>query len=301
VNPRFSRNDACRSGPVSATAGIGLRLPHHRWVLEQRPAVNWFEVHPENYMTAGAQSAELEQIATDYPLSLHAVGLSLGTAGGPDLAYLERLGELVSRYQPCLVSDHLSWSAVDGTYFPDLLPLPCTDEALDVFAEGVDRTQSALKRQILVENPSQYFPLPHAMSEADFLAGLVRRTGCGVLLDINNIYVSALNCGSDPDGQLHEYLAKIPHSNIGEVHLAGHATVIGADGQQRRIDDHGAQVCGPVWQLFRHAIETLGPRPTLIEWDTRLPSFEVLQGEASVAQWILEESAPAEHHYAIAR
>ena len=301
MNPRFSRNDACRPGPISATAGIGLRLPHHRWLLEQRPAVHWLEVHPENYMTEGVQSAELERIANDYPLSLHAVGLSLGTAGGPDLAHLERLRELVSRYQPCLISDHLSWSAVDGTYFPDLLPLPYTDEALGVFAAGVDRTQSTLQRQMLVENPSKYFPLPHAMSEADFLAELVRRTGCGVLLDINNIYVSALNCGSDPDGQLHEYLAKIPHSNIGEVHLAGHATVIGADGRQRRIDDHGARVCGPVWQLFRHAIEILGPRPTLIEWDTRLPSFEVLQGEASVAQWILEESAPAEHLYAIAR
>ena len=301
VNPEFFRNDARSPGPVCATAGIGLRLQHHRWLLEQRPRAHWLEVHPENYMTAGAQSAELDRIANHYPLSLHAVGLSLGSAGGPDSAHLERLRELVSRYQPCLVSDHLSWSAVDGTYFPDLLPLPYTDEALGVFAANVDRTQSILKRQILVENPSKYIPLLHAMSEADFMAEVVRRTGCGVLLDINNIYVSALNFGSDPNGQLHEYLAKIPHASIGEVHLAGHATVIGADGHQRRIDDHGARVCGPVWQLFRRAVQAIGPRPTLIEWDTRVPSFEVLQGEASVAQRILEEPVAAEHLYAIAR
>jgi uncharacterized protein len=301
VNPRFSRNDACRPGPVSANAGIGLRLPHHRWLMEHRPAVHWLEVHPENYMTEGAQSAELERIATDYPLSLHAVGLSLGSVGGPDPAHLERLRELVSRYQPGLVSDHLSWSAIDGTHFPDLLPLPYTQEALEVFAASVDRTQSTLRRQLLVENPSRYFPLPHAMSEAEFLAELVRRTGCGVLLDINNIYVSALNCGADPNAQLHECLARIPHSSIGELHLAGHATVIAADGQQRRIDDHGSQVCGQVWQLFRDTIQTLGPRPTLIEWDTRLPSFEDLQGEASVAQWILDETTLSVNRYVAAR
>jgi uncharacterized protein (UPF0276 family) len=219
VSPGFSRNDACRPRPVSANAGIGLRLPHHRWLLEHRPAVNWLEVHPENYMTAGARSAQFERIADDYPLSLHAVGLSLGSVGGPD----------------------------------------------------------------------------------PVLGQLVRRTGCGVLLDINNIYVSALNFGTDPYLQLQEYLARIPHSSIGELHLAGHATVIGADGQQRHIDDHGSGVCGQVWQLFRTTIKVLGPRPTLIEWDTRLPSFEVLQGEAGVAQWILKESAPAEPLYAIAR
>jgi hypothetical protein len=139
------------------------------------------------------------------------------------------------------------------------------------------------------------------MSEAEFLAELVRRTGCGVLLDINNIYVSALNCGGDPYTQLQDCLVRIPHTSIGELHLAGHATVTTTDGQQRRIDDHGSQVCGQVWQLFRNTIETLGPRPTLIEWDTRLPSFEDLQGEANVAQWILEESAPSVNHYVAAR
>ena len=269
--------------------------------MEYRPAVAWLEVHPENYMTDAAQSAELERIANNYPLSLHAVGLSLGSVEGPDPAHLEKLRELVSRYQPCLVSDHLSWIAIDGNHFPDLLPLPYTEEALEVFAASVDRTQSSLKRQLLVENPSRYFPLPHAMSEAEFLAALVRKTGCGVLLDVNNIYVSARNCGTNPYAQLRDYLVRIPHSAIGEVHLAGHATVIGTDGRQRRIDDHGSQVCEQVWQLFRNTLETIGPRPTLIEWDTRLPSFETLQGEARIAQWILEESAQAVDRYVVAR
>jgi hypothetical protein len=301
VNPRFSRNDAYRPGPISATAGIGLRLPHHQWLIEHRPAAAWLEVHPENYMTEGVASAELDRIACDYPLSLHAVGLSLGSVGGPDPQHLKRLQELVTRYQPLLVSDHLSWSAVDGIHLPDLLPLPYNSEALGVFVESVDRMQSALKRQILVENPSKYLRLPHSMSEAEFLAEIVRKSGCGVLLDVNNIYVSALNCGLDPDSQLLEYLENIPGRSIGEIHLAGHSTVTGEHGRQYRIDDHGSQVCGQVWQLFRTVIAALGARPVLIEWDTRLPSFEVLQGEARVAQRFMEESAAAEHHYAVAR
>lgn len=301
MNPRIPRNEAYRLGPISAAAGIGLRLPHHQWLLEHRPAAAWLEVHPENYMTDGIASAELERIASDYPLSLHAVGLSLGSVGGPDPEHLERLKELVKRYQPLLVSDHLSWSAVDGIHLPDLLPLPYNSEALGVFVDSVDRVQSALKRQILVENPSKYLCLPHSMSEAEFLAEIVRRSGCGVLLDVNNIHVSALNCGADPHLQLLGYLEKIPSRSIGEIHLAGHATQTGEHGRQLLIDDHGSQVCGQVWQLFRTAIAALGARPALIEWDTRLPSFEVLQGEARVAQWILEESAAAEELCAVAR
>jgi uncharacterized protein len=280
--------------PFCADAGIGLRLPHHRSVIEQRPPVRWFEIHAENYMTDSVAASELEQIARDYPLSIHAVGLSLGSVGGPDPKHLERLRELVVRYEPCLVSDHLSWSAVDGVHFPDLLPLPYTEESLDVFATGVDQAQSVLRREILVENPSKYLPLTHAMSEADFLAEIVRRTGCGVLLDINNIYVSARNGGRDPNSELLEYLEKIPPESIGELHLAGHAVVTAPDGHERRIDDHGSHVCGKVWKLFRIAVETIGARPTLIEWDTRLPSFEVLTAEADLAQSILEVSATAE-------
>jgi hypothetical protein len=282
-----------------ADAGIGLRLPHHRAAIEQRPPVRWFEIHAENYMSCGVAATELEQISRDYPLSIHAVGLSLGSAGGPDPKHLERLRELVARFEPCLVSDHLSWSAVDGVHFPDLLPLPYTEESLDVFATSVDRAQSALRREILIENPSKYLPLAQAMSEADFLAEIVRRTGCGVLLDINNIYVSARNGGRDPGSDLFECLEKIPPESIGELHLAGHAVVTGPEGREQRIDDHGSHVCGEVWKLFRVAVETLGARPTLIEWDTRLPSFEVLTAEADLAQWILEESATAEIQRAV--
>jgi uncharacterized protein (UPF0276 family) len=272
--------------PISARAGIGLRLPHHTWVLEQRPEVAWLEVHPENYMTDGSASEELERIAHDYPLSLHAVGLSLGSPAGPDPEHLERLGQLVTRYQPGLVSDHLSWSASDGIHLPDLLPLPYTEEALAVFASNVELVQEALGRPILVENPSRYMSLPHStLTEAEFLEQLVRRTGCGVLLDINNIYVTASNCGADPESHLNDCLRRLPARSVGELHLAGHS----ASGQ-RLIDDHGSQVCAAVWQLFRTACATLGARPTLIEWDTRLPSFEVLQGEARVAQWIMTKA-----------
>jgi uncharacterized protein (UPF0276 family) len=287
--------------PFCADAGIGLRLPHHRLVIEQQPLVRWFEIHAENYMTHGVAATELEQVSRDYPLSIHAVGLSLGSIGGPDAKHLARLRELVARYEPCLVSDHLSWSAVDGVHFPDLLPLPYTEESLDVFAIGVDRAQSALRREILIENPSKYLPLTHTMSEADFLAEIVRRTGCGVLLDINNIYVSARNDGRDPNSELLDYLAKIPPERIGELHLAGHAVVTRPEGREQRIDDHGSHVCGDVWKLFRVAVETLGARPTLIEWGTRLPSLEVLAAEADLAQWILEVSATSESRRVVTR
>jgi hypothetical protein len=269
--------------PIPARAGIGLRLPHHDWVLEHQPNIEWLEVHPENYMTESGVCAELEHIARDYPLSLHAVGLSLGSAAGPDPEHLAQLRQLVRRYQPGLVSDHLSWSASDGIHLPDLLPLPYTEEALRVFATNVERVQDTLARTILVENPSRYMSLPHStLTEAEFLGQLVRRTGCGVLLDINNIYVTAHNCGGDPARQLEEYLRGLPGGSVGELHLAGHST-----SGDRLIDDHGSQVCADVWRLFRTAIATLGPRPTLIEWDTRLPVFETLESEARVAQWIM--------------
>jgi uncharacterized protein (UPF0276 family) len=269
--------------PIPARAGIGLRLPHHDWVLERHPNIAWLEVHPENYMTDGSASEELERIAQDYPLSLHAVGLSLGSPAGPDAQHLARLKQLVARYQPGSVSDHLSWSASDGIHLPDLLPLPYTEEALAVFATNVERVQETLARPILVENPSRYMSLPHStLTEAEFLEQVVRRTGCGALLDINNIYVTARNCGADPESQLREYLQRLPGSSIGELHLAGHS----ASGH-RLIDDHGSQVCTEVWQLFRTSVATLGARPTLIEWDTRLPSFETLQDEARAAQWIM--------------
>jgi hypothetical protein len=293
VGPGSLCNDARRHGPIRARAGLGLRLPHHDWVLEHRPNIEWLEVHPENYMTDGSVAAELEHIARDYPLSLHAVGLSLGSPTGPDAEHLARLKQLVARYQPGLVSDHLSWSASDGIHLPDLLPLPYTEEALEVFTGNVERVQDTLGRTILVENPSRYMSLPHStLTEAEFLEQLVQRTGCGVLLDINNIYVTARNCDVDAASQLTEFLRRLPGSSVGELHLAGHSAA-----GNKLIDDHGAQVCAAVWQLFRTAIATLGARPTLIEWDTRLPAFETLQAEARVAQEIM---SPVEQLHAIA-
>jgi hypothetical protein len=298
VDGKFTRSNTHQCRPIPAAAGIGLRLPHHQCFIESRPQVSWLEVHPENYMTGSAACAELELIANHYPLSFHAVGLSLGSATGPDPTHLERLCDLVTRYQPRLVSDHLSWSAIDGIHLPDLLPLPYTEEALEVLAASVEQVQSVINRPILIENPSHYFTLPEStLTEAEFLGLLVRRTGCGVLLDVNNIYVSALNCGQDPGAQLTEYLERIPHKSIGELHLAGHCVVVGRDGRERRLDDHGSRVDPAVWHLFGTTVQRLGPRPTLVEWDTRLPSFEVLLDEARDAQWIIEASMTEEDSF----
>ena len=274
---------------VPASAGIGLRFPHHGLVVAQRPESAWFEVHPENYMTDAPAAETLEAVRHDYPLSLHAVGLSLGSADGIDPVHLERLSAAVDRFQPGLVSDHLSWSAAGGMHLPDLLPLPYTQEALDVVRANVGRAQDILKRPLLIENPSTYlsFASPE-MSEAEFLGRLVRGAGCGVLLDINNISVSARNRGEDPLVCLHGYLEAIPHPAIGEIHLAGHAVRRLDDGAELRIDDHGSAICAEVWRLFEAATNRLGPRPTLIEWDTTIPAFAVLQGEAAAAQAILD-------------
>jgi uncharacterized protein (UPF0276 family) len=295
VRPGFSFNDNAGRKPIPATAGIGLRLPHHGTVLGSTAAIDWLEVHPENYMTQGVVLEELDAIVKMYPLSLHSVGLSLGSVGAPDCDHLKRLRRLVERYQPALVSDHLSWSAFRGTHFPDLLPLPYTRESLQVFATNVDRVQSQLRRNILVENPSTYGAVPHSvMSEALFLSELVDRTGCGILLDLNNIYVSALNAGKDPQSQLEDYLAYLPRECVGEIHLAGHLVTTAEDGSRLYIDNHGAAVCPDVWRLFRVTIEALGARPTLIEWDSCLPPLEVLQAQAATAQSIMETADHAE-------
>jgi hypothetical protein len=246
------------------------------------------EVHPENYMTGAPQAGELDRISQLYPLSLHAVGLSLGSLERPE-AHAGRLAALVDRYRPGLVSDHLSWSAVDGMFFPDLFPIPFTEEALGVVTRNVDYVQEVLARQILVENPSTYLVLPQStLSEAEFLAELVRRCDCGVLLDINNICVGAHNLGHDPVVTLNEFIDRLPPGSVREMHLAGHDTSLLEDGSELRIDDHGSPVCEEVWQLFATAARRLGPCPTLIEWDTRLPEFLVLAEQARLAQEILD-------------
>jgi len=272
---------------VPASAGIGLRFQHHQAVLETRPDVAWLEAHTENYMGGGPSIRTLEAIRRDYPISLHGVGLSLGSAEGLDVAHLERIREVVRRIEPGLVSEHLSWSVAGGTYLPDLLPLPMTDEALDLVCRHVDQTQDGLQRRILVENPSSYFCYEHStIPEWEFLTEVARRTGCGILCDVNNIYVSACNHGWDCT----VYLDALPARAIGEIHLAGHALRELEGGQTLRIDDHGSRVAPEVWALYVQALERFGPVATLIEWDNNLPALDVLLAEADQAAALLDHS-----------
>lgn len=273
-------------------AGIGLRAPHVGELLATRPAVPWLEVHPENYMSGGPALVLLEAVRREYPVSLHGVGLSLGTAEDIDARHLSRLRSLVDRLEPCLVSEHLSWSTAGGAYLNHLLPLPYTDETLGVVADHIDEVQNALGRRILIENPSSYLRFRHSsMAEPHFLAELARRTGCGLLCDVNNIYVSAWNVGLDAGS----YLDALPVQAIGEIHLAGHAAN-DADGRTILIDDHGSPVTAPVWKLYQRALERFGSVPTLIERDTDIPELSVLLGEASVADRLLEAFTSEDDH-----
>lgn len=275
-------------GPIPHQAGIGLRFQHHEALMERRPAVAWLEAHTENYMRGGTALACLTRLRADYPVALHGVGLSLGSADGIDEAHLERVRRVVERIEPGLVSEHLAWSTIDGVYLADLLPLPMTAEALDVMCANVDRVQTCLRRSILVENPSTYVQYRDAdMSESDFLAALVARTGCGLLLDVNNLYVSASNHGWDTA----RYLARLPGHAIGEIHLAGHRQQRLDDEQVLRIDDHGSRVADPVWSLYGDTIARLGPRATLVEWDNDVPPLEVLLEEAARAAAVLTRAA----------
>jgi len=273
-------------------AGIGLRAPHVGELLATRPAVPWLEVHPENYMSGGPALVLLEAVRREYPVSLHGVGLSVGTAEDIDARHMSRLRSLVDRLEPCLVSEHLSWSTAGGAYLNHLLPLPYTDETLGVVADHIDEVQNALGRRILIENPSSYLRFRHSsMAEPHFLAELARRTGCGLLCDVNNIYVSAWNVGLDAGS----YLDALPVQAIGEIHLAGHAAN-DADGRTILIDDHGSPVTAPVWKLYQRALERFGSVPTLIEWDTDIPELSVLLGEASVADRLLEAFTSEDDH-----
>jgi len=264
---------------ISARAGIGLRGPHLAAIVAAPPAIGFLEVHPENYMGGGPALAALERVRRDGSLSLHGVGLSLGGADGIDGAHLDRLAELVDRLEPALVSEHLSWSIVDGVYLNDLLPLPYTQEVLDLIADHIDEVQERLRRRILIENPSSYLRYcDSTLGEPTFLSALVERTGCGLLCDINNIHVSARNLGFDPVG----YLDGLPGDAIGEFHLAGHS-INEVDGQRLLMDDHGSAVSEDVWALYEVALRRFGRRPTLVEWDSRLPALSVLLGEAAKA------------------
>ena len=279
------------SSPLPPRAGVGLRHPHVLGFLEERPATAFLEVHSENYLgEGGPRRRALFDLARDYPLSFHGVGLSLGSAEGLDSRHLTRLRRLLDEYQPALVSEHLSWSVAGGSYLNDLLPLPYTEEALGLVCRNLDQAQEALGRPLLLENPSSYLRFRHStIPEAEFLAAIQARSGCGLLLDVNNVYVSAQNHGLDALA----YLRALPAAAVGEIHLAGHARrQVGAE--TLLIDDHGSAVPAPVWQLYEAALAMTGPCPTLIEWDTDIPALPVLLAEASKADRRLLGLAAAE-------
>ena len=266
---------------LPVAAGIGLRAPHIGYVKAQRPPVAWFEVHSENYFAEGGPAiASLERIRADYPLSLHGVGLSLGSTDPLSRAHLAKLASLIARVEPALVSEHLSWSGVGGRHFNDLFPLPCTDEAVAHVCSRVAEVQDILGRVIALENVSSYVGFADSdIAEWEFVAAVVARTGCKLLLDVNNVYVNAVNHGFDAQ----TYLAAMPDDAVAEIHLAG----FDARGPCL-IDTHGARVAPEVWALYRSAIERFGARPTLIEWDVDIPEFSVLETEALAATTILE-------------
>ena len=269
--------------PFSGT-GIGLRQPHYRDVFERRPALAFLEVHSENFfLEGGASMNALERARAAWPISLHGVGLSLGSADRLADDHLARLQRLVERVEPALVSEHLCWGRIGGVHFNDLLPLPHTRAALALLAERIDRVQSTLKRQVLLENLSAYVECRDSeMTETAFLAELARRTGCGLLLDLNNLYVNAINFGFDAVQRLDDLDA----ASIGQIHLAGHAVV-----DDCLVDTHGSVVCDPVWSLYEEACRRFGARPTLIEWDTDLPALDVLLSQAAQASAIAQREA----------
>lgn len=269
--------------PAARLGGIGLRTPHYREMLDTLPPVGWLEVHSENYFGAGGQPHHyLGRLREHYALSVHGVGLGLGSAAPLDPAHLAKLKALIARYEPFLVSDHICWGRGDGRFLNDLLPLPYTEEALTHFCEQVDAVQNAIGRELLVENVSSYLTFTHStIPEWQFVAEIVRRTGCGLLLDVNNIHVSAVNHGFDAC----TYLDAIPGDAVREIHLAGFD-----DTGPCLIDTHGTPVCDEVWSLYRRTVGRIGTRPTLIEWDTDIPPLRVLLEHARKADDIMERS-----------
>lgn len=273
--------------PIPARAGIGLRAEHYRDAVEYTGDVSWYEVHPENYFgRGGIPHHYLERIRSDYPVSFHGVGMSIGSVDKLDRGHLKRLSELIDYYQPGHVSEHLSWSSVNGTFFNDLLPIPYTEEALDHVSEKVQQVQEALKRQIIIENASTYLEFKAStIPEWEFTNVLAERTGCGLLLDVNNVYVNACNHGFSA----RKYLSEVNPRYVKEIHLAGH-TVKTVDDTEIRIDTHNQLVCDQVWQLYQYAISRMGKIATLLEWDTDLPEFSVLLDEVNQAQTIMDQS-----------
>ena len=269
-------------GPIPARAGIGLRSVHHDELPTQRPAVGFIEAHTENYFHEGGAAVHaLLRARANYPLSLHGVGLGLGSADGLDREHLQRVKTAIARFEPALVSEHACWGHAGGEHFNDLLPLPYTDEAVELLARQVGEAQDFLGVQLLIENVSAYVAFEYSrLQEWEFLAAVASRSGCALLLDVNNVYVSSQNLGQDAA----RFIDSLPLGSVREIHVAGHAR-----NGSVLIDDHGSQVCEPVWALYRRAVARFGAVPTLIEWDNNIPALEVLVAEARRADSILGE------------
>ncbi len=272
--------------PIAGLAGTSLKHEHLPSILADETQRGFFEVHAENYMGAGGPPHHtLARIRRDYPVSLHGVCMSIGGPQPLDKAHLARFKTLVDRYEPALVSEHLAWSTHNTTYFNDLLPLPYTPATLARVADHIDQVQEVIGRPVLLENPSTYVVFPEStMSETEFIRALVQRTGCGLLLDVNNIFVSATNQGYSAL----TYLADFPLGHVGEIHLAGHARQADDEGDLLLIDSHDGPVANAVWILFETVIGQSGPIPTLIEWDSAIPDWPILKAEAIAAQAILD-------------
>ena len=276
------------SRPIPELVGIGLRAEHEQAVLEQRPDIGWLEVHSENYFGIGGRPHTLlQRIREHYPISLHGVGMGLGNAEPPDRHHVHRLRRLRDSVEPFCVSEHLCWNAHRGRYFSDLLPLPQLRATAAHVATHIDALQQTLGQRILVENISTYVRFAQSeMAEEEFLLEVVERAGCGILLDVNNVYVNACNHGFDAG----RYLDAIPGAMIGEVHLAGH-TRRSINGRTLLLDTHDSPVCEAVWTLYRRLVGRVGPKPSLLEYDTALPPLERLVAEASLAGDVLAEHA----------
>ncbi len=263
-------------------AGIGLRSPHYQHILTHKPAIPWFEVLSDNYFCSGGQPLDyLEKVRQNYPVTFHGVGMSLGSTDPLNLDYLTRLKNLAARIEPATISDHLAWISIGGHYLHDLLPLPYTEEALTNLTERITQTQEFLGQRILIENPSTYLLFTHStMTEWEFINALTKKADCYILLDVNNLYVGAVNHGYDSL----EYLDALEPSRVKEIHLAGYE-----EKEDYLFDTHGYPVHGPVWQLYKKALKRFGPVPTLIEWDTDIPPFAIMMAEANKAREYMEE------------
>ena len=282
---------APRACTLPARSGLGLKPEHFHSILETLPDLGFFEIHAENYMVEGGPYHHyLAKIRSHYPLSIHGVGLSIGAEAGLDEAHLDRLAALIKRYEPQSFSEHLAWSSQGGVFLNDLLPLPYHAETLHRVCAHIDRVQERLQRRMLLENPATYVEFADStFGEADFIGELVRRTGCGLLLDVSNVHVSCVNHGRDPQA----FITALPLAATGQIHLAGFARDVDAAGDPLLIDSHGAAVADEVWRLYRFALEMLGPVPTLIERDNDVPAFPVLLAEARKAEAMLTTLAEA--------